>query len=83
LDFRPKAGEAARAKMIAMNTARSDKTSASPRRLVLLPEESVDGHGRRPRIRRYQLARVGWPDDARGADQATAGMARVPRSGKM
>jgi hypothetical protein len=66
-------------------------TSASPnanikasRRFILLPEESVNGHGQRPRIRRYQLTSVGQRPCANGVDGATARIAGGPdRRGRM
>jgi hypothetical protein len=48
-----------RAKMVEMNPSSLNSSSASPRRFILLPEESVDGGGQRPPIRRYYLSSVG------------------------
>jgi hypothetical protein len=59
-----------------MNASTPDRSSSSPRRLFLVAAESVAGAGRRPRIRRYQLARVGRTDDERGAGAAAAWMSR-------
>jgi hypothetical protein len=51
-------------------------SSSSPRRFILLREESVDGYGKRPRIRRYQLASVGHRPALNQVDLATARFAR-------
>ena len=48
---------------------------APPRRFILLPEESVNGQGRRPRIRRYRLTSVGQGPCASRADIAMARIA--------
>jgi hypothetical protein len=64
------------AKMTPMQSSSPSNPSASPRRFILLPEESVDGHGQRPRIRRYRLTSVGRRPDLNGVDVATARIAR-------
>ena len=64
------------AKIPAMQSPSLNTTSASPRRFILLPEESVDGHGQRPRIRRYRLTSVGRRPGLHGVDVATARIAR-------
>ena len=61
-----------------------DELQASRRRFILLPEESVNGHGQRPRIRRYQLTSVGQRPCASGVDGATARIAgELGRRGRM
>jgi hypothetical protein len=68
-----------------MNSASPSTISkASRRRFVLLPEEPVNGHGQRPRIRRYQLTSVGQRPWASGVDGATARIAgELGRRGRM
>jgi hypothetical protein len=58
-----------------MNSANPNTISHASRRFILLPEESVNGHGQRPRIRRYQLTSVGQRPCANGVDGATARIA--------
>ena len=65
-----------RAKMAEMNPSSLNSSSASPRRFILLPEESVDGRGQRPPIRRYYLSSVGWRPGTSGADVAAVRNAR-------
>ena len=65
-----------RAKMIAMNPSSLNSSSASPRRFILLPEESVDGRGQRPPIRRYYLSSVGRRPGISGVDVAAVRNAR-------
>jgi hypothetical protein len=65
-----------RAKMIEMNPSSLNSSSAIPRRFILLPEESVDGRGQRPPIRRYYLSSVGRRPGRRRADVAAAQNAR-------
>jgi hypothetical protein len=45
--------------MAAMKLPPSNSSPSPPRRFLLLPEESLGGRGRRPRIRRYQLSSIG------------------------
>lgn len=47
------------AKMLGMNRSAANPTDSPPRRFILLPEEKAEGAGVGPRIRRYQLTRVG------------------------
>jgi hypothetical protein len=58
--------------MLAMNPQRTNTRVSSPRRFILLQEESVDVRGQRPRIRRYQLTNVGQRPGLNGVDVATA-----------
>ena len=84
LDWGPKAGGASRAKMLAMNRPASNSSVTSPRRFLLLPEESVDGPSPGPRIRRYQLTSVGRRPGLNGIDIATARILReLDRPGRM
>jgi len=76
LDYGPKANRALRANLLNMNRPASKPSLATPRRFLLLPEESVDGPSRGPRIRRYQLASVGRRREANGVDIATTLIAR-------
>jgi hypothetical protein len=62
--------------MLDMNPPPSNPSSASPRRFILLPEESVNGHAQRPRVRRYQLSSVGQRPAASEVDFAMARIAR-------
>jgi hypothetical protein len=55
--------------MLAMNRSAAKSSDSSPRRFILLPEEKADGVASRPRIRRYQLTRVG-----RGAGRRRTGL---------
>jgi hypothetical protein len=55
-----------------MTRSLSNTMPNTPRRFLLLPEESLDAPGRGPRIRRYRLASV-----ARRSGPAEAG--RSPR----
>jgi hypothetical protein len=55
--------------MTVMNRSAAKSSEAPPRRFILLPEETTDGVASRPRIRRYQLTRVG-----RGAGRRRAGL---------
>jgi hypothetical protein len=48
----------------------------SPRRFLLLPQESVDGPSQGPRIRRYQLTSVGRRPGVHGVDIAKVRIAR-------
>jgi hypothetical protein len=70
------AGVRLRAKMIEMNPSSLNSSAASPRRFILLPEESVDGRGQRPRVRRYYLSRVGPRPGASRAGVAAVRHAR-------
>jgi hypothetical protein len=67
---------ALRAKIVAMNPSSLNSSTASPRRFILLPEESVDGSGLRPPIRRYYLSSVGRRPGMSGADVAAVRNAR-------
>jgi len=49
---------------------------SSPRRFLLLPQESVDAPSQGPRIRRYQLTSVGRRPGVNGVDIATVRIAR-------
>ncbi len=70
--------------MLAMNPPSTNASPNSPRRFLLLPEESVDGHGQRPRIRRYQLSSVGQRPAPNGVDVASARIAgELGRNGRM
>jgi len=62
--------------MLAMNPPRTNASVSSPRRFILLQEELVDGHGQRPRIRRYQLTSVAQRPGLNGVDIATARIRR-------
>jgi hypothetical protein len=55
--------------MAVMNRSAAKSSETPPRRFILLPEETADGMASRPRIRRYQLTRVG-----RGAGGRRAGL---------
>jgi hypothetical protein len=70
------AGEPLRARMIEMNPSSLNSSAASPRRFILLPEESVDGRGQRRPIRRYYLSSVGRRPGTSRADVAAARNAR-------
>jgi len=59
-----------------MNTPRPNPGPSAPRRFLLLPEESVGGHGQRPRIRRYRLSSVGRRTGVTGVDLPRARSAR-------
>ena len=72
LDVGPRTQAVHCANMLIMNPQRSNISASSPRRFILLQEESVDGHGQRPRIRRYQLTSVGQRPGVNGVDVATA-----------
>jgi hypothetical protein len=65
-----------RAKMIEMNPSSLNSSTASPRRFILLPEESVDRRGQRPPIRRYYLSSVGRRPGTSRVDVAAAQNAR-------
>jgi len=62
--------------MVSMNRAVLSANLSSPRRFLLLPQESVDGPSQGPRIRRYQLASVGRRPGINGVDLATVRNAR-------
>jgi len=53
-----------------------NKNVSSPRRFLLLPQESVDGPANGPRIRRYQLSSVGRCPTGSGVDVARVRIAR-------
>ncbi|HXP37196.1 MAG TPA: hypothetical protein VN817_05465, partial [Solirubrobacteraceae bacterium] len=72
LDSRPMAILGLRAKMAEMNPSSLNSSAAAPRRFILLPEESIDGRGQRPPIRRYYLSSVG-----RRPGRSRAGVAAV------
>jgi hypothetical protein len=76
LDDGPKAEEAASGNMLAMNRPASNSNVSPLRRFLLLPEESVDGPGEGPRIRRYQLTSVGRRPGLSGIDISTARIGR-------
>jgi hypothetical protein len=65
-----------RAKMIEMNPSSLNSSSASLRRFILLPEESMDGSGQRPPVRRYYLSSVGRRPGTSRADVAAVRNAR-------
>lgn len=67
---------APRAKMTEMNPSSLNSSAASPRRFILLPEESVDGRGQRPPVRRYYLSSVGRRPGTSRADVAAVRNAR-------
>jgi hypothetical protein len=58
--------------MLLMNRSAANTSVSSPRRFILLPEETVDAAHDGPRIRRYQLASVG-----QGAGRRRAGISSV------
>jgi hypothetical protein len=58
--------------MLDMNRSAANQSVSPPRRFILLPEETVDGSGHGPRIRRYQLTSVG-----QGAGRRRAGVSGV------
>jgi hypothetical protein len=65
--------------MLDMNRSAANTNDSTPRRFILLPEEAADGVVSRPRIRRYQLTRVGRggaPRRRTGLDEAELGTAR-------
>jgi len=62
--------------MLAMNRPDLKASSSSPRRFLLLPQESVDGPSQGPRIRRYKLTSVGRRPGVNGVDIATVRNAR-------
>jgi hypothetical protein len=62
--------------MLAMDRSLLKTNISSPRRFLLLPQESVDGPGQGPRIRRYQLTSVGTRPGMNGVDVATVRIAR-------
>jgi hypothetical protein len=45
--------------ILAMNRSAAKPSDSLPRRFILLPEDAADGAPSRPRIRRYQLTRIG------------------------
>jgi hypothetical protein len=45
--------------MVSVNRSAANSSDVRPRRFILLPEETADGVASRPRIRRYELTRVG------------------------
>jgi hypothetical protein len=61
-----------------MLSSRMTPGAPSSRRFLLLPEEAPDRGGRRPRIRRWQLASVGARGGRKGVEAATAHAARDP-----
>jgi hypothetical protein len=66
--------------MLGMNRSAANTNESAPRRFILLPEEAADGVLSRPRIRRYQLTRVGRGGAARrraGLSDAELTMARM------
>jgi hypothetical protein len=68
--------------MIGMNRSLPNSMSRTPRRFLLLPEESQGTPGRGLRIRRYRLtsvARTGpsAPSELRGSWESPAGRAAV------
>ena len=70
--------------MLAMNRSAPKSNLSASRRFFLLPEESVDGPSRGPRIRRYQLTSVGRRRNVTEADSAAIVMAReCSRLGRM
>jgi len=75
LDVGPKATGRSGAKLVFMNRP-APKNVRSPRRFLLLPQESVDGPGNGPRIRRYQLSSVGRRPGVNGVDVAKVRIAR-------
>ncbi len=75
LDGGPKAAGWFVAKLVSMNRPPL-KNVRSPRRFLLLPQESVDGPGNGPRIRRYQLSSVGRRPGVNGVDVAKVRIAR-------
>ena len=62
--------------MLTMNRSVFTANVSSPRRFLLLPQESVDGPSQGPRIRRYQLTSVGRRPGINGADIAKVRIAR-------
>jgi hypothetical protein len=76
LDGGPKAEGALTANMLTMHRPVLNANISSPRRFLLLPQESVDDPGQGPRIRRYQLTSVGRRPGMNGVDIATVRIAR-------
>ena len=72
-----------------MNRSAANSSVSPPRRFILLPEETVNGSSRAPRIRRYRLTSVGQGVDRRrgglgGSKLATARIApELGRLGRM
>jgi hypothetical protein len=62
--------------MLDMNRSGLHVSISSPRRFLLLPQESVDGPSQGPRIRRYKLTSVGRRPGVNGVDIATVRNAR-------
>jgi hypothetical protein len=62
--------------MLSMNSSDFNLNISSPRRFLLLPQESVDGPSQGPRIRRYKLTSVGRRPGVNGVDIATVRNAR-------
>jgi hypothetical protein len=58
--------------MLLMNRSAANTSVSSPRRFILLPEETVDAPHDGPRIRRYQLTSLG-----QGAGRRRAGISSV------
>jgi len=72
------------ANMRCMQSPRLTPRASSTRRFLLLPEEGLDAAGRRPRIRRYQLTRVGSRAAASGVQPASVSSVRGRgRGGRM
>jgi hypothetical protein len=66
--------------MLSMNRSATNSSVSSPRRFILLPEESVDAPKSGPRIRRYQLTSVGQGGRRRaGFSNVDVAMARIAR----
>jgi hypothetical protein len=62
--------------MVTMNRSDFNAGTSSPRRFLLLPQESVDGPSQGPRIRRYKLTSVGRRSGVNGVDIAKVRIAR-------
>jgi hypothetical protein len=70
--------------MLSMNPPNTNAGTPSSRRFLLLPEESVEGHRQRPRIRRYWLSSVGQRPALNGVDVASARIAgELDHNGRM
>jgi hypothetical protein len=84
LDGGPSADGAGLGNMLDMHRPVLNANVSAPRRFLLLPQESVDGPSRGPRIRRYQLTSVGRRPGVNGVDFARVRIAReVDQSGHL
>jgi hypothetical protein len=75
LDLRPKAPSPSGANILAMSPSSSSHSEQPSRRFLLLPEQTGQGEGQRPSIRRYRLASIARSGRPEGADIAAARLA--------